>query len=979
MASPYDAIFQPTPLPFTLTPPTQIDAELASERQFRQWYSGHASRLGLNPNPDDPRHFYDYRAAFRAGARPDAQGHWPSQFKREGHPRLVIGGVDTRTGQPPERPTPQSPSPYDAIFAPRPAPKPQRTYLTGGPLEKVFDVLRTGEYAVGGVLSGKGIRRGIAERTESGPQFATYFQRLGAPDSFATDAAAFMASLAIDPINLVGAGLVGKGLRAIGAVRAAEGLARVGPAITAPARVVAGRIGEAVVARPGRLGEIVRGARGVRALEPILDPMVRQEARGVEAVVRLGETIRQDALRLTGGQKASARRLDQALGMYFDAGADTMLSAVAKGTDISAARTAATKAQQEWLRLQPEETTQFISRWADRIRQVDTDFAGNLVRTGMMRPETAAKWEGLHLRRIYQKFEDPQAFAEFLERTDPAEAARLLGRLERGVPIQRVGQPIPTAVAKQRQLLEESVRGRLGEIREASSRLVAGGTLAQRAIARGDAFQKIAAEFVVDERLVRALPNGTDLFRQLPETAGWGALAGKWVPKEIADPLLRSRNPMGFLEKTTGWFKFAKVILNPATHFRNMRTNVSLVHNQMGLGGLNPATWARAIREVATNGPTLQEAKGVSSAFIDTFTNSELRQFITDGTEHGLAVGLRRMGNWAARTYQAEEQVGKMAVYLTATGRGLSPQTAASLAEQALFNYRKVPPIIDRMRRIGIYPFITFPYKVAAETLPQALRRPGRFSQQSKIIAATSEELTPEERKVLPEYLRDGYVKLPYNINGKPVLFQLSYELPYGDIAESGTPPTAALEAWRRWQRGDLRIDEALRTAIPVMPPVLQIAAEVLLNRAAFTGRNIVPEGETNRKAAELLSFHVARFVLPSIASKTLVPGGEFQRAVEAALPGGATGQLPSGREALPLREAALSTFVGLKTVPVDLQRERQGRLFELRRALKDNESRLYSVRFDRSLNPEQRQRRAKELVEKRKRMLVRFRETGRP
>lgn len=67
---------------------------------FRQWYAAQAQRWGLDPNPDDPRHFYDYRAAFRAGAAPDASGHWPSTFKREGHPQLVVDGIDTRTGQP---------------------------------------------------------------------------------------------------------------------------------------------------------------------------------------------------------------------------------------------------------------------------------------------------------------------------------------------------------------------------------------------------------------------------------------------------------------------------------------------------------------------------------------------------------------------------------------------------------------------------------------------------------------------------------------------------------------------------------------------------------------------------------------------------------------------------------------------------------------------------------------------------------------
>lgn len=60
------------------------------EGGFQDWYAGHAKRLGLNRNPDDPQHHYDYRAAYRAGATPDKTGHWPSQFKTEGHPRTFI-------------------------------------------------------------------------------------------------------------------------------------------------------------------------------------------------------------------------------------------------------------------------------------------------------------------------------------------------------------------------------------------------------------------------------------------------------------------------------------------------------------------------------------------------------------------------------------------------------------------------------------------------------------------------------------------------------------------------------------------------------------------------------------------------------------------------------------------------------------------------------------------------------------------------
>jgi hypothetical protein len=94
----------------TTTSPTSLSK--TEESKFQAWYAGQAKKLGLNPNPDDPQHFYDWRAAYKAGAKPDASGHWPSTYKREGHPNMVVGGVNTKTGEPEApivRPAPVTP------------------------------------------------------------------------------------------------------------------------------------------------------------------------------------------------------------------------------------------------------------------------------------------------------------------------------------------------------------------------------------------------------------------------------------------------------------------------------------------------------------------------------------------------------------------------------------------------------------------------------------------------------------------------------------------------------------------------------------------------------------------------------------------------------------------------------------------------------------------------------------------------------
>jgi len=97
--------------------------KVQQETDFRQWYGQHATQRQLDPNPDAPEHFYDYRAAHAAGAEPDETGHWPSQFKREGHPNLVINGIDTRTGQPAAAAAAQPEEGPPAVGQPPPAPE----------------------------------------------------------------------------------------------------------------------------------------------------------------------------------------------------------------------------------------------------------------------------------------------------------------------------------------------------------------------------------------------------------------------------------------------------------------------------------------------------------------------------------------------------------------------------------------------------------------------------------------------------------------------------------------------------------------------------------------------------------------------------------------------------------------------------------------------------------------------------------------
>jgi hypothetical protein len=77
---------------------TRHTLEPEEEMQFQEWYKGHATKWGLNKDPDDVGHKYDYRGAYLEGEEPDSEGHWSSKFKDPDHPNRFVDGVDTITG-----------------------------------------------------------------------------------------------------------------------------------------------------------------------------------------------------------------------------------------------------------------------------------------------------------------------------------------------------------------------------------------------------------------------------------------------------------------------------------------------------------------------------------------------------------------------------------------------------------------------------------------------------------------------------------------------------------------------------------------------------------------------------------------------------------------------------------------------------------------------------------------------------------------
>ena len=77
------------------------------ETLFQEWYADHAGRQGLNADPDDPRHQFDYRGWW-SEMKDDPKAlsesdHGPQEFKDPDHPTRWKGEFMELTGKDPDK------------------------------------------------------------------------------------------------------------------------------------------------------------------------------------------------------------------------------------------------------------------------------------------------------------------------------------------------------------------------------------------------------------------------------------------------------------------------------------------------------------------------------------------------------------------------------------------------------------------------------------------------------------------------------------------------------------------------------------------------------------------------------------------------------------------------------------------------------------------------------------------------------------
>jgi hypothetical protein len=205
-------------------------------------------------------------------------------------------------------------------------------------------------------------------------------------------------------------------------------------------------------------------------------------------------------------------------------------------------------------------------------------------------------------------------------------------------------------------------------------------------------------------------------------------------------------------------------------------------------------------------------------------------------------------GRLSFKGFSGTEEIMKGAIYFALKSK-VGAATAATVAEETLFNYAARPLAVSVVSKLGIDPFATFKAFAVGRTIENLYDRPAALARMARAPQAFTDAVQPDrgqqrqERMSMPEWMRE---KLPIPIGGKDENGR-QYFLPLLDLLPGGAFVNA--------------LDDSNSTGIPgvggfvSVPPVIQLYNEVIQGigfqgRQTYQGLGSSSTGATSLKEA---------------------------------------------------------------------------------------------------------------------------------
>lgn len=470
--------------------------------------------------------------------------------------------------------------------------------------------------------------------------------------------------------------------------------------------------------------------------------------------------------------------------------------------------------------------------------------------------------------------------------------------------------------------------------------------------------KSLAQDFAND---VDAIANG---FKKIPEGEKFGNLAGQYVPQYVADDIIGIFSPkQTWLTKATGTWKKLKLFapFNTATNFRNMLSNTvlnSLVEDGLPVYRLD--IYTQAALELEKGGEMYQDARK-AGLFANTFANAEVAQELgakSDDLLTKIDSAVDKFTNINFKTplpgigagkeaFSYTEDAGKLAQFIyQVKEKGKTAEEAVQVAEEALFNYNRLP-VGMRSIRDQYIPFLSFRYFSAQLAWDTLINRTGKitaFSRAKRGVEGLSADKANDED--LPEWMKEKrsmMLRMPWSdAKGNPKYIDLTYLYPFGDITGGFEPQDILL--------GN---------------PFLRVPVELGLNQDLYFGKDIVRDGMTPGQANQARLQHIFNQLGPK---SPIIPfTREFDKISDAV----------AGRPDYAGRDQSVSStlldiFLGIKARDVDPAEQKIKNQTSFDRSIQDIDNEISRIKRDQSLSQRQRDEQIQELMNYKNQLLTR-------
>jgi hypothetical protein len=545
---------------------------------------------------------------------------------------------------------------------------------------------------------------------------------------------------------------------------------------------------------------------------------------------------------------------------------------------------------------------------------------------------------GSHLRRSYEQFESAEDFLKGVRKNGTPEewqkAYTAFQENKTGVG-PSAKHKIDQRDFMKRQTLSDETMKKMGIITDTEYRVADTFNRASKTLREDEFLTKIDGLFGKSEQEAAALSRGLPKRREyipIPDSKAYGALAGKWVPRDIANEVLKltgtGAQPSDLvksLQKAVSWFKVAKLSA-PAPIMRNLYSGLPMA-NAFGKVPMQaiPLDMARVLSAYSKGGKNnafIREFRA-SGALEGEWVGNELKNILG-----GKPTGIKRMADIGMQAFGTPDKFWRAVVYSYHRRQGKSVAEAGKIARKALLDYSAAPDWINTISKNGIVPFAKFPFMASKETAKALYNNP---TQVTKFVKPQNQVNTDDREKIMPDYQKSRTL-LPVGsgtriVNGKEQKVQrnidLSYILPFASDVNFGNPVIDAAMLYRTGRNG--------------------------------LGQEVIKPGMTDKEKAGVWTKHLWNAAGPSIPLPGNYAGDK--------LVDGWQGNVDSKGRQYDLKDAVAQTLLGIKNTPINTAEQFKQKMTTMQMQQRNIQIIMSQIGKDQSISKEQKKERIKEHV----------------